>query len=102
MTSLHRNSVIASIFSVVWTFVAGRNALAERRIVPASISETVRAISESEMQRVYDEVKTPYKYGVVLEPASKDEYFDCPNVFRHGDKWYMLYVAIKDKVGYGV
>jgi predicted GH43/DUF377 family glycosyl hydrolase len=25
---------------------------------------------------------------------------DCPNVFRHGENWYMLYVAIKDKIGY--
>jgi predicted GH43/DUF377 family glycosyl hydrolase len=52
------------------------------------------------MQRVYDEVKTPFKYGIVLQPESKDELIDCPNVFRYGDKWYMLYVAIKDKVGY--
>ena len=52
------------------------------------------------MQRVYDEAKTPYKYGIVLQPSNQDEYFDCPNVFRYGDKWYMLYVAIKNKVGY--
>src|SRR3989304_4206893 len=57
-------------------------------------------VSDAEMQRVYDQAKTPYKYGVVLQPSSKDESIDCPNVFRYGDKWYMLYVAIKDKVGY--
>lgn len=58
------------------------------------------AVSDADMQRVYEEVKTPYKVGVVLKPESKDEMLDCPNVFRAGDKWYMLYVAIKNKVGY--
>ena len=51
------------------------------------------------MQRIYDEVKTPFKYGIVLRPAD-NESVDCPNVFRHGGKWYMVYVAIKEKVGY--
>ena len=50
------------------------------------------------MQRVYDEVKTPFKYGIILRPGEKES-VDCPNVFRHGGKWYMMYVAIKDKVG---
>lgn len=59
-----------------------------------------RPVAEAELQRVYDEVKTPYKYGVVLHPATADELFDCPSVFRHGGQWYMLYVAIKNKVGY--
>ena len=51
------------------------------------------------MQRVFDEVQTPYKYGIVLRPG-ENESIDCPNVFRHDGKWYMLYVAIKDKIGY--
>ncbi len=56
-------------------------------------------VTPQEMQAIYDEVKTPYKYGVVLgvEPG---EMVDCPNVFRHGEHWYMMYVAIKDNVGY--
>ncbi len=64
---------------------------------PAGPYETV---PEVEMQRVYDTVKTPFKYGVVLRPDAPDESFDCPSVFRFGDRWYMLYVAIKGKVGY--
>ena len=35
------------------------------------------------MERVYDAVKTPYKYGVILRPGD-GESVDCPNVFRHG------------------
>ena len=30
-------------------------------------------ISDADMQRVYDEVKTPYKYGIVLRPADGRE-----------------------------
>jgi alpha-L-fucosidase 2 len=60
-----------------------------------------RPVSDGEMQRVYDEVKTPYKFGVVLAPEdAKTEYYDCPTVFRHGDRWLMVYVKFKDKVGY--
>ena len=58
-----------------------------------------RPISPEEMQAVFDEVKTPHKYGVLLRPE-KGQYLDCPNVFRYGDAWYMIYVAITDKVGY--
>jgi predicted GH43/DUF377 family glycosyl hydrolase len=48
---------------------------------------------------VHDEVKAPFKYGIILRPG-KNENVDCPNVFRYGGKWYMVYVAIKGKVGY--
>jgi hypothetical protein len=52
------------------------------------------------MQRIYEDVTTPHEYGVILRPESEKESLDCPNVFRHGDAWYMVYVAIKDEVGY--
>ncbi len=46
------------------------------------------------MQRVYDELKTPHKYGPVLTP-DKGEMYDCPTVFRHNDKWWMVFVSIE-------
>lgn len=52
------------------------------------------------MQRVYDEAQTPFKYGIVLQPESKDELIDCPNVFRYDGSWYMLYVVNQRNVGY--
>jgi predicted GH43/DUF377 family glycosyl hydrolase len=51
------------------------------------------------MRWAYDEVKTPFKHGIVLHPP-KGISFDCPSVFRHGDAWYMVYVAYQDKIGY--
>jgi len=54
-----------------------------------------KTISSERMQAIYDEVKTPFKYGVVLEPPPGRK-LDCPNVFRHGDKWYMVYVQLEN------
>src|SRR5262245_15150975 len=66
-------------------------------VVPAPASTE---ISHERMQAIYDEVKTPYKYGVVLEPPPGKK-VDCPNVFRHAGKWYMLYVQLEnDPQGY--
>ena len=56
-------------------------------------------MDQATLQRIYDAVKTPCKYGVVLRPEA-DESFDCPNVFRCGGTWYMLYVGIRNNVGY--
>ena len=52
------------------------------------------------MQRIYNEVKTPFKYGVVLRGDSTNQLVDCPSIFREGKKWYMMYVAITGKIGY--
>lgn len=57
------------------------------------------AISQAEIEQVQRELATPYKYGALFTPE-KDEYFDCPNVFRYGEKWYMVFVKIRNLVGY--
>jgi len=49
-------------------------------------------VDEATMQRVYETVQTPHKYGIVLR-GSPSEQIDCPNVFRHGDRWFMVYIA---------
>jgi predicted GH43/DUF377 family glycosyl hydrolase len=54
------------------------------------------AVSDEDMRMVYEEAKTPYKFGVVLR-GSAEEKIDCPNVFRHGDAWFMVYIAFDGK-----
>ena len=71
---------------------------AERSVIPAPAAGA--AVAENTLQQVYKEVKTPFKYGVVLQGAGPEELVDCPSIFRQGDHWYMLYVAITNKVGY--
>lgn len=55
-------------------------------------------VPERVMHQIYDEVKTPYKYGVVLR-GDEGKKVDCPSVFRHNDTWYMIYI-IFDGTGY--
>jgi predicted GH43/DUF377 family glycosyl hydrolase len=87
---------MAAVAVPAWPAVAEQQ---PRAIVSITIDEPGPAVSDEDMQRVYEEVKTPYKYGIVL-PREEGESVDCPNIFRHGDKWYMLFVAIRNKVGY--
>ena len=56
-------------------------------------------ITQQDMERIYQEVRTPYKYGMVV--ASTDNYhkIDCPTVFRKGDRWLMTYVVYNGKDG---
>jgi len=59
-----------------------------------------RLVDQNILEQVYDEVKTPFKYGVVLKGGGTNEMVDCPSVFRYGSHWYMMYVAISNSVGY--
>jgi beta-xylosidase len=51
-------------------------------------------ITSQQMQAIYEQVKTPHKVGVVI-PAPEGKKVDCPNVFRHRDRWYMVYVQLE-------
>lgn len=44
------------------------------------------------MQEIYEEVKTPYKYGLVMVPEDEQHKMDCPTIFREGKLWYMTYL----------
>ena len=59
---------------------------------------TGSTIDSATMTRVYEAVKTPYKHGIVLRGSAKEK-IDCPNVFRYGDAWFMMYIAF-DGRGY--
>jgi predicted GH43/DUF377 family glycosyl hydrolase len=63
--------------------------------VPASTGQNaVGEVSPDRMQAIYAEVRTPFKYGIVLEPPEGKK-VDCPSVFRHRSKWYMVYVQLE-------
>jgi predicted GH43/DUF377 family glycosyl hydrolase len=47
------------------------------------------------MADVYEEVKTPYRYGPVLETPSDAELVDSPSVFRHDGRWYMVHLVFR-------
>ena len=56
-------------------------------------------ISQQDMQRIYQEVRTPYKYGLVVAPTDNYHKIDCPTVFQQDGKWYMTYVVYNGKEG---
>lgn len=53
---------------------------------------TQTEVSQSVMQQIYDEVKTPFKYGLVIAPENDSFKIDCPSVFRKKKNWYMTYI----------
>ena len=56
-------------------------------------------VEQAVMQQIYEESRTPYKYGMVVAPPDNHHKYDCPTVFRHGDKWLMTYVCYDGKEG---
>ncbi len=49
-------------------------------------------VPDSVMQSIYDTIKTPYKYGLVVVPPGDSKQVDCPSVFRKDNSWYMTYI----------
>ncbi len=54
-------------------------------------------VSPEKMKQVYEEIKTPYKYGLVLVPEGTSTMVDCPSVFRYKKAWYMTYLTFDGK-----
>lgn len=56
-------------------------------------------ISQTKMSEIYEQIKTPYKYGLILAPATNNYKMDCPTVFRKNGKWFMTYLIYNGKTG---
>ncbi len=70
-------------------------ATTSEEVIPAKT--TGKKVDAQTMQRIYEEVKTPYKYGIVLQEEGQK--VDCPSIYRYNKKWYMTYIAF-DGTGY--
>ena len=68
-------------------------------LFPLFVFAQTNPVPAFKMQQVYEEIKTPYKYGLVMTPAGKDKMIDCPSIFRNGEAWYMTYIVF-DGRGY--
>lgn len=58
-----------------------------------------RQVPLSEMERIFNEIKTPFKYGVVIRHPDSSKMVDSPTVFRADGTWYMTYIVF-DGQGY--
>jgi predicted GH43/DUF377 family glycosyl hydrolase len=56
-----------------------------------------QTVPELLMQKIYQEVKTPFKYGLVLVPESSKKMVDSPSIFRFRKSWYMTYIVFDGK-----
>lgn len=54
-------------------------------------------VSAKLMAEIYDQVKTPHKYGLVIAPADNSKKVDCPTVFRKGNRWCMTYLVFNGR-----
>lgn len=63
------------------------------------LAQAGNQVPDNVMKGIYEEVKTPYKYGLVVVPPDDSKTADCPSVFRKNGKWYMAYIVF-DGRGY--
>ncbi len=68
-------------------------------VLSVFVANTKAQVPQDVMQKVYEEVKTPFKYGLVVAPENDAKKIDCPSVFRKGKYWYMTYIQF-DGRGY--
>lgn len=72
-----------------------------------AITDTFEYVQPSDeetiMKNVYNELKTPYKYGMVVTGTDDEGTIDvdCQGIFRYNDKWYMTYVSHNSNSEYG-
>ena len=64
-----------------------------------SLQSFAQKFTNEEMTSIYEEVKTPYKYGMVVAPKDNYHQIDCPTVYQENGKWYMTYVCYNGKDG---
>src|SRR5690349_7050033 len=62
-------------------------------------TRTTKVVSQEVMQSIYEEIKTPYKYGVVLKHPDTTKLIDSPTIFRADNQWFMTYIVF-DGQGY--
>lgn len=59
----------------------------------------IASVPDTVMKAIYNEVKTPFKYGLVVAPADNSHKIDCPMVFNEDGKWFMTYVVYNGSDG---
>ena len=60
-------------------------------------------IGQEKLDRVYNEIRTPYKYGAVVKGTKDNEIIDvdCQGVFSYDNRWFMTYVSYNSRSEYG-
>ncbi len=59
----------------------------------ANPSEKPKTVSSDVMEEIYQEIKTPYKYGVVFQEPDSNKIVDSPTIYRENGSWHMTYIV---------
>lgn len=86
---MNRNRWTLACLTACSILTAPAQSIPPREVIPATIPRS--EVSTATMERIHQEVRTPFKYGIVLKDPNGGM-VDNPGVFRHGEKWYMTYV----------
>lgn len=62
-------------------------------------SQLNKVVPQEEMEQIFNEIKTPFKYGIVVQHPDTTKMVDSPTIFRKNDIWYMTYIVF-DGQGY--
>src|SRR5476651_321920 len=54
-------------------------------------------VPQTKMQEIYEQVKTPLKYGLVIDPDDNSKKIYCPTLFRKGGNWFMTYLIFNGR-----
>ncbi|MEZ5103513.1 MAG: hypothetical protein R2757_03375 [Draconibacterium sp.] len=65
-------------------------------VCPGNLSAQ-KEVPDKIMQSIYEEIKTPYKYGLIMVPDDASKMLDSPSVFRVKNSWYMTYIIFDGK-----
>ena len=84
------SKALFSILSVSLLFIIPKPAWAQEKVVK---------VPDSVMQQIYEKVKTPHKYGLVMVPEDNSKKVDLRSVFREGNQWFITYI-VYDGRGY--
>jgi predicted GH43/DUF377 family glycosyl hydrolase len=98
---MNKMRFLVLVFLLVRHFTFAPSAVAQvtdRSVMPAIPAK--QQVDSITMKRIFEAVKTPFKYGVILKGDSIGDFVDCASLFRHKGKWYMMYVGISKKIGY--
>lgn len=56
-----------------------------------------RLVSKETMEQVFNEIKTPYKFGIVFKHPDASKLMDSPTIFKKKGVWYMTYIVFDGK-----
>ena len=85
--------LITAILVGLMSFLSGNDRKLKYKAPPDSI------VPQDTMKKIFNEIKTPYKYGIVFKHPDSTKLTDSPTIYRENGVWYMTYIVF-DGRGY--